>query len=80
MSADQYKTYQLNTANEYSGIGMSIIKDDSGGFQVISVNADSPAAMAGLSAGSVITSIDNEDITGKTVDEARKMIRSKMNG
>ena len=80
MSADEYKTYQLNSANEYSGIGMSIMKQDDGTFQVVSVNADSPAGLAGLGAGDVITSVDGEDITSMSLDEARKLIRSKMNG
>lgn len=80
MSADEYKTYQLNSANEYSGIGMSIMKQDDGSFQVVSVNADSPAGLAGLGAGDVITSVDGEDIASMSLDEARKLIRSKMNG
>lgn len=80
MSADEYKTYQLNSANEYSGIGMSIMKQDDGSFQVVSVNADSPAGLAGLGAGDVITAVDGEDITNMSLDEARKLIRSKMNG
>lgn len=80
MSADEYKTYQLNSANEYSGIGMSIMKQDDGNFQVVSVNADSPAGLAGLGAGDVITSVDGENITSMSLDEARKLIRSKMNG
>lgn len=80
MSADEYKTYQLNSANEYSGIGMSIMKQDDGSFQVVSVNADSPAGLAGLGAGDVITAVDGEGITSMSLDEARKLIRSKMNG
>lgn len=80
MSADEYKTYQLNSTNEYSGIGMSIMKQDDGSFQVVSVNADSPAGLAGLGAGDVITTVDGEDITSMSLDEARKLIRSKMNG
>lgn len=80
MSADEYKTYQLNSTNEYSGIGMSIMKQDDGSFQVVSVNADSPAGLAGLGAGDVITAVDGEDITSMSLDEARKLIRSKMNG
>ena len=80
MSADEYKTYQLNSANEYSGIGMSIMKQDDGSFQVVSVNADSPTGLAGLGAGDVISSVDGEDITSMSLDEARKLIRSKMNG
>lgn len=80
MSADEYKTYQLSSANEYQDIGISMIKDENGGgFQVIGVNASSPAALAGLTTGMYITSVDGEDITGYTLEEARTAIRSRMN-
>lgn len=79
MSADEYKTFQLSSANEYSGIGISILKQENGGFQVTSVNSDSPAAQAGLNAGMVITSIDGEDVTKLDADEVRTLIRSRLN-
>ena len=79
MSPNEYKAYQLSSTNEYSGIGMAILKEEGGGFEVISVNMDSPAAWAGLTAGDVITSIDGEDLRDKTLDQARKMIRSRLN-
>ena len=80
MSADEYKTYQLSSANEYQDIGISMIKDENGGgFQVIGVNATSPAALAGLTTGMYITSVDGEDITGYTLEQARTAIRSRMN-
>ena len=80
MSPNEYKAYQLNSANEYTGIGMSILKEEGGGFEVISVNMDSPAAWAGLTPGDIITSVDGQDLRGLTLDEARKLIRSKLNG
>lgn len=79
MSPNEYKAYQLSSTGEYSGIGMAILKEEGGGFEVISVNMDSPAALAGLTAGMVITSVDGEDLSDKTLDEARTLIRSKMN-
>lgn len=80
MSADEYRTYQINSTNEYSGIGMSIMQDSSGnGYQIISVNPGTPAANAGLGAGMVITAIDGESVKGKDVDTVRTMIRSRMN-
>ena len=79
MSPNEYKAFQLSSTNEYSGIGMAILKEEGGGFEVISVNMDSPAAWAGLTAGDVITSVDNIDLTDKTLDEARKLIRSRLN-
>ena len=80
MSPNEYKAYQLNSANEYTGIGMSILKEEGGGFEVISVNMDSPAAWAGLTPGDIITSVDGQDIRDMSLDEARKLIRSKLNG
>ena len=80
MTADEYKTYQLSSTNEYSNIGMTIMQDEnSGGYQVIAVSADSPAAWAGLSAGMIITDVDGEDVTGRDVDYVRTLIRSRMN-
>ena len=36
--------------------------------------------LPGLARGDVITAVDGEDITSMSLDEARKLIRSKMNG
>lgn len=80
MTADEFQTYQLSSANDYSDIGMSLVKDSaSGGFQVISVYPGSPAAWAGLGTGMIITAVDKEDVTGLTVDQVRTLIRTKLN-
>ena len=79
MSPNEYKAYQLSSTGEYAGIGMAILKEEGGGFEVISVNMDSPAALAGLTAGMVITSVDDIDLRDKTLDQARTLIRSRLN-
>lgn len=79
MSADEYRTYQLSSTNEYSSIGISILKSEYGGFQITMVNSDSPAAQAGLNAGMVITQVDGEDVRDLDADAVRTMIRSKLN-
>ena len=79
MSPNEYKAFQLSSTGEYAGIGVAILKEDGGGFEVISVNMDSPAARAGLTAGMVITSIDGIDLRDKTLDQARTLIRSRLN-
>ena len=79
MSPNEYKAYQLSATGEYAGIGMALLKEEGGGLEVMSVNMDSPAAWAGLTAGDIITSVDNIDLTDKTLDEARKLIRSRLN-
>ncbi len=80
MTADEYKTYQLYSSDEYSDIGMSIKLDENTlGYQVISINSESPAAWAGLASGMVITGIDGQSIIGKDLDEVRTMIRARLN-
>lgn len=79
MSPNEYKAYQLNSTNEYASIGMAISKLENGGFEVLSVNYESPAALAGLTAGMVITSVDDIDLKDKSLDEARVLIRSRLN-
>ncbi|MBQ1236300.1 MAG: hypothetical protein IIX72_04950 [Oscillospiraceae bacterium] len=79
MSPNEYKAYQLNSTNEYASIGMAISKLDNGGFEVISVNYESPAALAGLTPGMIITSVDEIDLRDKTLDETRVLIRSRLN-
>lgn len=79
MSADEYRTFQLYSSNEYSDIGITMVKSEGGGFQVLSVNVDSPAAWAGLSPGMIITGVDGQDVREYSVDEVRTLIRSKLN-
>lgn len=80
MTADEYRAYQLSTANDYADIGMSLVKDEaSAGFQVISVYPGSPAANAGLSTGMIITALDGEKLSPYTTDEVRSKIRGKLN-
>lgn len=56
------------------------MKNEEGkGFQVISVNPDSPAGRGGLGAGMIITAVDGEKIGSYTLDQVRTLIRSKMN-
>lgn len=79
MSPDEYRTFQLSSANEYAGIGVSILKSEYGGFQVTMVNPDSPAAQAGLNAGMLIVAVDEQSVKDMDADQVRTLIRSKLN-
>ena len=79
MTDDEYQTYQLSSSNDYSDIGLSLVKDSGGGFQVVTVYPDSPAARAGIVVGMIITAVDGENVSALTTDEVRTLIRSKMN-
>ena len=80
MTVDEYRAYQLSTANDYSDIGISLVKDETvGGFQVIAVYPGSPAAQSGLASGMIITAVDGQKVAGYSTDEVRTLIRSKLN-
>ena len=79
MTPDEYKSYKLSSANEYAGVGMSFAKEENGYFRVISVSPGSAAADAGVAAGMNLTSVDGKSIRELSEDEARTLIRSKLN-
>ncbi len=79
MSPSEWQAYQLYSANQYVGLGVSIEKDaDTGGFVITGVYADSPAAGAGLAVGDIIKAINGTDITDMTVGDARSFIDSNL--
>lgn len=79
MSAEEYEAYKLSSSNEYSGIGVSVKVNSSGEFEVFSVEESSPAANAGIAVGDIITAIDGEDVSDKTIEDVSLLIRSKVN-
>lgn len=81
MSEADYRTFNLYSTNDYADIGMSLMRDENtGGYQVMSVDKDSPAAKNGLQVGAIITAVDDEKLSYYTADEVRTLIRSKMDG
>ena len=79
MTAEEYKAYQMYSNNEYAGIGVTIQLDDkTKGFRITAVTSDSPAAKAGLQQGDIITAIDGEDVTGKTLSDVQSTIRATL--
>ena len=79
MSAEEYEAYKLSSSNEYSGIGLSVKLNDGGEFEVFSVEESSPAASAGIAVGDLITAIDGEAVSDKTLEDVSLLIRSKVN-
>lgn len=80
MTPEEYQSYQMYSANEYAGIGVTIQLDDkTKGFRITSVTAQSPAEKEGLSAGDIITAVDGESVTGKSLSDVQSLIRSKLN-
>ena len=74
LSPNDYKEMIAATAGEFSGVGIEIsIKDRQ--LTVVSPIEDSPAELAGLLAGDIITAIDGKSTEGMSLMDAVRMIR-----
>ena len=74
MSPELFKEMQTDTKGEFGGLGIEIGME-SGVVKVISPIDDTPAAKAGIKAGDYIVKIGNEQVQGKTLLEAVKLMR-----
>ncbi len=59
----------------YKGVGLQVYNDDNGNVVIYNVLEDSPASNAGLTAGDVITKINDESVIGKKTDEFSAIIK-----
>lgn len=76
--ASSYQNHVNNQNNEYPGVGITIYKEESGGFYVLEVNPEGPAAEAGVQPGDVITHVDGQDVTGEDVPDLQNFIPGKV--
>ncbi len=73
---DQYRSLQVSTAGELSGVGLQIDLDpDSQQLQVVAPIAGSPADEAGIEPRDRILAIDGVSTTGLSLDEAANRMR-----
>ncbi len=74
MSPELFKEMQTDTRGEFGGLGIEIGME-SGVIKVISPIDDTPAAEAGIKAGDYIVKIGGEQVQGKSLLEAVKLMR-----
>jgi carboxyl-terminal processing protease len=74
MSPSLFKEMQTDTRGEFGGLGIEIGME-SGVVKVISPIDDTPAAEAGIKAGDYIVKIGDEQVQGKSLMEAVKLMR-----
>lgn len=73
---EQYRSLQVNTAGELSGVGLQIgVKADSKTIEVIAPILGSPAARAGILPHDIITQIDATPTSELTLDAAALRMR-----
>ncbi len=74
MSPELFKEMQTDTRGEFGGLGIEIGME-AGVVKVITPIDDTPAAKAGVKAGDYIVKIGNDQVQGKTLMEAVKLMR-----
>ncbi len=74
MSPDLFKSMQTESKGEFGGLGIEIGME-AGVVKVIAPISDTPAEKAGIKAGDYIVRINKEQVQGKTLMEAVKLMR-----
>ena len=74
MSPELFKEMQTDTKGQFGGLGIEIGME-SGVVKIISPIDDTPAAIAGLKSGDYIVKIGKEQVQGKSLMEAVKLMR-----
>ncbi len=74
MSPELFKSMQTESRGEFGGLGIEIGME-AGVVKVIAPISDTPAEKAGIKAGDYIVRINNEQVQGKTLMEAVKLMR-----
>jgi len=74
MSPELFKEMQTDTKGQFGGLGIEIGME-AGVVKVISPIDDTPAANAGIKAGDYIVKIGNDQVQGKSLMEAVKLMR-----
>lgn len=74
MDAEAYKRYQERSANEYTGIGITLQTGTDGKLEVVNVTADSPAESAGMTVGLVLTHLNGESLAGLTARDVSERL------
>ena len=76
MTAKEYESYNQNSLNNMSGIGVTVQLDEEGrGALIISTVADAPADRAGLYENCIITSVAGQSIAGLSIYEVAQIIK-----
>lgn len=77
--ASEYQSYREQSENAYVGVGITIqaVAEEGGGFLIITVNENGPAAEAGLLPGDLLIGVEEENVREMTTDQVRELVRGK---
>jgi carboxyl-terminal processing protease len=78
MSPKHYRDMQVQTRGEFGGLGIEVTMEN-GVIKVVAPIDDTPAAKAGVQANDLITHLDNDQISGLTLEQAVEKMRGPVN-
>lgn len=78
MSPKNFRDMQVQTRGEFGGLGIEVTMEN-GVVKVVAPIDDTPASKAGIMANDLITHLDNEQITGLTLEQAVEKMRGPVN-
>jgi len=77
LAPKNFEDMRVQTRGEFGGLGIEVTMED-GLVKVVAPMDDTPAALAGVKAGDLITHIDDEPVMGLTLSEAVEQMRGKV--
>lgn len=76
LDSEEFAELQVDTSGKFGGLGIEVGMEN-GFVKVISPIDDTPAAKAGIKAGDLIIRLDEEQVKGKTLNEAVNIMRGE---
>jgi carboxyl-terminal processing protease len=73
----QFAQFQQTLSGSYSGVGLWVRRTASGVLRIASVQSGSPAALAGLHSGDVLTAVAGLPVSGQTVADVVATLRGR---
>jgi len=72
-----YRALREGTAGKFVGLGIEISQSDEGYVRIVAPIEDSPAALAGIKPGDLVTHVDGIAVRGAPIDDAVRRMRGE---
>ena len=75
MDEETSDSFNQTVEGSYVGIGVTVSANETGEFVIVSVTADSPAEDIGIMVGDIILTIDQQSVSGLSLDEVTSLVK-----
>lgn len=76
LNPEDYKEIRIGTEGQFGGLGIEVTLEN-GFVKVVAPIEDTPAALAGVKAGDLITRLDKKPVKGMSLSEAVRIMRGR---